>query len=68
MATEKQETYLLSLLVRRGFKASGIDSLTKEAADLPNSPTMRERMGHIDEWLARLTVQETSELIDHLKG
>lgn len=62
-ATSKQIDYALSLLDRKGFSVRYMD---KSFARL--GATMRQRSGTVHDWLAGMSKQEISKLIDSLKA
>jgi len=61
-ATQKQISYALSLLAKKGYSTNWMDAQFKE-----EGATMKERSGKVSDWLANKTVAEVSALIDRLK-
>jgi hypothetical protein len=61
-ATQKQISYLLSLLAKAGYSTRFMDSRYKALG-----ATMRERSGTVEGWLKGKTAAEASALIDQLK-
>jgi hypothetical protein len=62
-ATEAQVRYLLFLLQRAGYDTRFMDSTYKRLG-----ATMSERHGRVIDWLANLTVNRASQLINQLKA
>jgi hypothetical protein len=62
-ATQKQITYALSLLAKKGYSTRYMDASFKKLGC-----RMRERSGLVSEWLAGMTMAQASELIDTLKS
>lgn len=63
MATQKQVTFALSLLAKKGYSTRYMDSRFKALG-----ATMRERSGTVEAWVASMSVARASELIDSLKS
>jgi hypothetical protein len=62
-ATEKQISYALALLDKKGYDTRYMSAKFKELG-----ATMRERsLGSVSEWLSQMTKVEISKLIDKLK-
>jgi hypothetical protein len=61
-ATEAQVRYLLYLLQKNGYDTRYMDATYKRLG-----ATMRERNGRVVDWLAGLTINRASQLIDELK-
>ena len=66
MATQKQAEYIVALMVEAGH-AHARGYLRGSAKKLPHGPSMRERTGTVEEWIARLTKKQASEVIEALK-
>lgn len=62
--TPKQAAYLKALMVEAGHAHPTYLTMTSSAKSLPNGPTMRERSGSVDGWIARLTPKQASDCID----
>jgi hypothetical protein len=65
MATSKQVSYLKSLMIDAGL-VHPQGYLRGDAKYLPHHPTMSERQKGFGAWAGRLTVRQTSEVIDYL--
>lgn len=61
-ATEKQVSYALFLLNRKGYSTRHMDSRFKDLG-----ASMRERSGKVSDWLAGMNRQEISNLIQKLQ-
>lgn len=67
MPTPKQAAYIHDLMVDLGH-AHGRGFLRASSKHLPHHPSMRERSGHVDAWIARLTPRQASDVIATLKA
>lgn len=63
MPSEKQISYILSLLDQKGFGSKWMDARFKALG-----ATMRERSGSVRSWLEKMSGYEASKLIDKLKA
>ena len=63
MATQKQVTFALSLLAKKGYSTKFMNASFKALG-----ATMRERSGTVEAWVAGMSVACASELIDSIKS
>lgn len=63
MATQKQVTFALSLLAKKGYSTKFMNASFKALG-----ATMRERSGTVEAWVAGMSVARASELIDSIKS
>lgn len=61
-ATDKQVSYALSLLAKKGYSTRFMNAQFKKLG-----ASMRERSGTVESWLANMNRAEISQLIDRLK-